>query len=119
MLKTAAWEMPDLEKVLKNLKTNKTRDPLGLINEIFKPGCMGEGMKQALLYLLNLSKSGQEFSEMMKLANITSIWKKRGSRTELSNDRGIFVLTVFRMIMDRVLYDEYYPSLEEICLPRI
>ena len=47
--KSEPWQMSDLEKVLKNLKTNKTRDALGLINEIFKPGCMGEGLKQVLV----------------------------------------------------------------------
>ena len=40
------WEMSDLDKVLKNLKTNKTRDSFGLINKIFKPGCIGDGLKQ-------------------------------------------------------------------------
>ena len=44
--KSVPWEMSELEKVLKNLKTNKTRDPVGLINEIFIPGVMGEGMKE-------------------------------------------------------------------------
>ena len=53
----------------------------------------------------------------MKLANITSLWKKKGSRSDLKNDRGIFVMTVFRMIMDRILYNEYFPSLEENMSP--
>ena len=69
--KSEPWQMSDLEKVLKNLKTNKTRDPLGLINEIFKPGCMGEGLKQVFLYLLNQWRSKVQLAEMMKLANIT------------------------------------------------
>ena len=48
-VKSEQWKMPEMEKVLKNLKTNKTRDPIGLINELFKPGCAGEGLKQAVL----------------------------------------------------------------------
>ena len=40
------WKMEDLEKVLKNLKSNKTRDPHGLINELFKPGVIGEDLKR-------------------------------------------------------------------------
>ena len=74
-------------------------------------------MKEAVLNLLNQSKSSHELSEVMQLANITSLWKKKGSRTDLSNDRGIFVLTVLRMIMDRTLYNEYYPSLVESMSP--
>ena len=115
--KSAPWQMTELDKVLKNLKNNKTRDPIGLINEIFKPGCIGEGLKQAVLSLLNQSKDCYELAEIMKMANITSIWKLKGSKMELSNDRGIFVLTVFRMIMDRILYNEYYPSLEKNMSP--
>ena len=115
--KSNPWEMSELEKVLKNLKTNKSRDPLGLINDIFKPGCMGEGLKQALLSLLNQCKSSGELAEMMKLANITSIWKKSGSRKSLKSERGIFVLSVFRMIMDRMLYNDYYPYLEDNMSP--
>ena len=44
--KSQPWKMADLDKVLKNLKTNKTRDQIGLINEIFKPGCMVVGGKR-------------------------------------------------------------------------
>ena len=36
---------------------------------------------------------------------------------QLSSDRGIFVLTTFRMIMDRMVYNDYYPSLEENMSP--
>ena len=49
----------------------------------------------------------------MRLANITSIYKLKNSRQHLENDRGIFVLTVIRMIMDRLLYNDLYPEIEE------
>ena len=35
--KSQNWKMEELTKVLKNLKNNKSRDPDGYINEIFKP----------------------------------------------------------------------------------
>ena len=43
--KSKLWTLADLEKVLKKLKTNKTRDPHGLINDIFKPGVIGQDLK--------------------------------------------------------------------------
>ena len=43
--KSRPWEVSDLDKVLKKLKNNKTRDPQGLINEIFKPGVIGMDLK--------------------------------------------------------------------------
>ena len=38
LVKTNPWSSTDLQKVLKVLKSNKSRDPHGLINELFKPG---------------------------------------------------------------------------------
>ena len=55
--KSRKWTMQDLDKVLKKLKTNKTRDPHGLINEIFKPGVVGCDLKEAILDLFNGVKS--------------------------------------------------------------
>ena len=51
------WTIEDINKVLKKLKSNKTRDPHGLINEIFKPGVVGEDLKLAMLSLFNSIKS--------------------------------------------------------------
>ena len=38
MNKSPPWTAADLHKVLSSLKNNKSRDPHGLINELFKPG---------------------------------------------------------------------------------
>ena len=78
---------------------------------------MGEGLKETLLNLLNQCKSNGQLPESMKLANITSFWKKTGSRKSLKSERGVFVLTIFRMLMDRMLYNDYYPSLEDNMSP--
>ena len=69
---------------------------------------MAEGLKQVLLDLLNQCKSKVELAEMIKLANITTIWKRKAYRMKLQNDIGIFVITIFRMN-----YDDYFPYLEE------
>ena len=39
--KTEEWDLKKLRKILLSLKKNKSRDPHGLINEIFKPGVGG------------------------------------------------------------------------------
>ena len=74
-LKTPRWTEDDLWKVLKKLKNNKTRDPMGLINEIFKPGVIGQDLFSALLALLNESKYENFIPLFMRLTNITSITK--------------------------------------------
>ena len=46
--KTYPWDMMDIEIVLNNMKNNKSRDPNGLVNELFKKETAGEDL---LIYL--------------------------------------------------------------------
>ena len=103
--------------MLKSLKNNQTRDPLGMVNELLKPGVMGQDLKKSLLLLMNGVKMNFIFPEFMKLANISSIFKNRGSRFSLANDRGIFILTVFKKVFDKLIYKEKYPEIEKTLEP--
>ena len=49
----AIWSMSYLEKSNKALKNNKASDPLGMINEIFQNGYIGQDLKNSLLMLFN------------------------------------------------------------------
>ena len=111
--KTMKWTLKDLRTVLKSLKNNKCRDPLGMVNEIFKPGVIGEKMELAILSLMNSVKEEVLMPYPLALANISSIYKRRGSKNCLENDRGIFSLGVLRQICDKLLYVDLYPELEE------
>ena len=91
--KTSNWTQSDLLKVLKKLKTNKATDPVGLINELFKPGVAGSDLFNSLLTLCNMVKSECKIPKFVELTNITSIFKNRGSKQDLDNDRGIFSVT--------------------------
>ena len=112
-LKSLPWTMRQLETVLKSLKNNKSRDPNGMLNELFKEGIIGSDLKIALLHLFNGIKSSQIIPEFMKLSNITSLYKNKGSRSDLENDRGIFILTVLRKILDKLLYNDNYDSIDQ------
>ena len=57
--KTKPWEMTDLEVVLKHLKKNKSRDPLGYANELFRPETAGDDLKLAILMMMNRIKQEQ------------------------------------------------------------
>ena len=111
--KSPPWKMNELEKVLKSLKNNKTRDPLGMINEIFKIGCAGDDLKLALIELLNGSKSNQLIPEFMDLSNITTLYKQKGSRLSLNSERGIFILTSLKRILDKLIYVDKYSDIDQ------
>ena len=110
--KTPAWTMKQLEVVLKNLKRKKSRDPLGLANEIFHPGVAGDDLKLAILKLMNKIKDEQIYPKCLELCNISSIWKRKGSRNDFDSYRGVFRLTVFRSILDRLIYNDEYEKID-------
>ena len=84
-----------------------------MMNEIFKQGCIGQDLKIALLSLINGIKANQYVPEFMNLADISSIFKNKGSRMDLKNDRGIFILTVIKKILDKVIYHDKYEDIDQ------
>ena len=108
---TLPWKMSQLESALSHLKNNKSRDPEGYINEIFKSELAGRNLKESLLLLCNKLKQGKLISNFMKVANITTVPKK-GSRLLLTNERGIFRVSVIRSILMRLIYDSKYPEID-------
>ena len=98
--------------MLQSLKNNKSRDPHSLINEIFKPGVIGSDLERSLLLLFNRVKKEFEFPEIMRWANIISIYKGKGDKSSLENDRGIFIMNIFRSIMMKLVYNEEYETLD-------
>ena len=47
--KTPDWTEYDMNDALKQLKNNKSRDPLGYSNELFRPENAGKDLKCAVL----------------------------------------------------------------------
>ena len=121
-LKTELWNIRNinlknirnnLDEVLKSLKNNKSMDPLGMVNELFKEGCIGTNLKKALRRLFNGVKIQELIPILMDLSNITTIYKKKGSRFDLNNDGGIFTLTVMKKILDKLIYVDSYSAIDE------
>ena len=106
------WTMKNLEDVLRSLKNNQARDPVGMVNELFKLENIGSKLKWAILDLMNCLKSNLFIPEKFQLSNITSIFKNKGSRLDLKNDRGIFILTTLRKILDKLTYNDKYLGIE-------
>ena len=87
--KSGCWDEDSLMKVLKSLKTKKTMDPVGLINELFKPPVAGRDVINSLLILSNKVRDEIEIPEFLELTDISSIYKNKGSKNDLNNDREI------------------------------
>ena len=105
--KSRDWTMDDIEEALKNLKNNKSADYEGYVNELFKLETIGQNLKQSLLIMFNKIKEKQLIPEFMNICNITTVPKK-GPKTELKNQRGIFRVPVIRYILMRLVYNMKY-----------
>ena len=98
---------------MKQLKSNKSRDPIGLTNELFKSKNIGSDLKRAILALMNQIKTQQKVPQNFKLCNITSLYKNKGSRKQFDNYRGIFRVTALRSILDKLIYNDEYPTIDK------
>ena len=111
--KTKPWTLAQLESVLKRLKKNKARDPIGWANELFKNGIAGQQLKLSLLHILNNMKEKNEIPEFIRMADVSTIYKGRGSKNDLENDRGVFIVTIIRSILMRLIYLDFYKLLDD------
>ena len=112
--KSDPWKKQDVLKVLSYLKAGKSRDPHGLINEIFKPGVGGRDFQLSFLNMANKIKDHIFIPKFMQYANIVSIYKGKGSKMDLDNDRGIFIVNIFRSILMKMVYNDKYETVDEI-----
>ena len=67
----------------------------------------------SILHMMNKIKENNKIPEFARLADITTIYKGKGSKSELINDRGIFIVSIIRSIIMRMIYLDYYPVLDK------
>ena len=94
------------------MKKEKARDPNGLVNEIFKEGVAGKDFKISLLDFFNKMKAENLAPDFIKMADVATIYKGKGEKNDLKNDRGIFLVTIYRSILMRLIYLDTYDLLD-------
>ena len=111
--KTPPWSICDVKNAIKDLNTGISKDPHGQPNEIFKEGVAGAGLIEAITKLMNLLKDNpEEYPECMDICNVTSIYKNKGDRNVFDAHRGVFRTTTLRNILDRLIYNDEYSTVD-------
>ena len=110
--KSKPWTLTNLEKAIKGLKKEKARDPNGLVNEIFKDGVAGKDFKLSLLSFFNRMKETNFIPDFVRMSDVATIYKGRGEKCNLQNDRGVFLVTVYRSLLMRLIYLDSYEELD-------
>ena len=100
-----------MDKVLAKMKKGKAADPTGLVNDLFIPDNIGHDLKLSILMMMNKIKKNFQEPEFMSLANVTSFWKGKGPRDDIESERGIFILSVLRMIKDKLIHNDISKNL--------
>ena len=108
--KSPPFEMKELEGVLKSLKTGKSKDPDNYIRELFRTETIGSDLKLSILMMMNKMKEQVAIPDALKRANITILHKK-DCKLDLKNWRGIFVSSVLRTILMKLLHERAYPKI--------
>jgi hypothetical protein len=66
----------------------------------------------SLLNIINRTKSEISIPQPFRLTKITSIYKQKGEKCDLQNDRGVHSVTKFRAIIDKLLYNDKYAEID-------
>ena len=84
--KSKPLTMEELEEALKALKKDKAQDHIGWANKLFKDGVAGHSLKISLLDFLNKMKTKNCIPEFVRMADVVTIYKNKGSKNELINE---------------------------------
>ena len=108
---TPDWEEKYVNYVITNLKKKKSCDPHWHSNEVNQ--CGGKDMLSAITKLMNNIKRQQSFPQSLQACNITGLFKNMGSKKGFNHYCGIFWVTVFRNILDRLIFEDEYSTTEK------
>ena len=97
-------------KVLNSLKKNKSADSDGFIYELFRPETIGSDLFSSLLMFCNNVKNQLIIPEFVTFTNITSIYKSKGEKNDIDNERGFGVSKV-RSIIEKLFYQDTYDTI--------
>ena len=109
---TPKWTVEQIRTICKSLKNNKAQDREGLIYELFKNGNCGNDVYTSLTKMFNGIKTSLLIPTFLQSMSITRIWKHKGSRHQLSNERGLFCLSKVRSCLDKLLYNDVYDDID-------
>ena len=111
--KSDNWTDEQIMKMCKSLKNGKARDEMGFIYELFKPPYAGKDVYQSIRKMFNEIKHQLQIPIFFEKMSITSIYKNKGSLSELSNDRGIFNVAKLRSMLDKQIYSDVYSVIDK------
>ena len=75
-------------------------------------GVAGNNLKVSVLALFNRIKLENHFSGFIRKADIATIYKGKGEKCNLTNDRRIFIVSIFRGLLMKLIYLDIYDIID-------
>ena len=66
-----------------------------------------------ILSLFNRIKLENFFPEFMRRSDVSTIYKGKGKKSDLNNDRGIFIVSIFRSLLMKLIYQDIYDVIDK------
>jgi len=108
----AALSLEEVNRAVHVLKNNKASGADGLPPELFKAG--GDTLAKALLHVLLSCWDAGQIPSNLKDANIITLYKNKGDRSDCNNYRGISLLSLAGKILARVILPRLQTLAERI-----
>ena len=72
----------------------------------------GDDLVEAITKLMNEIKRQGKVPELLQSANISSFYKGKGPRNDMENERGVFRIVILRYILDKLIYNDEYKTID-------
>ena len=112
--KSPPFTRKELLEVIKEMVSGKACGPDGIPPEIFIFG--GEALLKILLEIINIIKTNGEIPSQWNEVDITTLYKNKGNRKDLKNQRGIFLTVVAYKLFERLVKKRTKDHLKNINL---
>ena len=73
----------------------------------------GRDLKLSMLKMFNLTKGLNIYPSILQPSNISSIYKNKGRKDDLTSDRGVFNVVKLRSILDKLSYNDNYTTIDQ------
>ena len=104
----------EVRAATKAMKSNEVPGPDGIPAEIWKSSeALAEQMHKLLAHIWEKEDVPQQFKD----ANVVTIWKRKGSKSDCNNYRGISLLSITGKILGKVLLKNLTTTIIEPVLP--
>ena len=95
------FSLDEVKQAVGELKLGRSAAPTGMVREIFER--CGDGLLYSLVEMVNTIKASKNLPSDWNKVWIRTLKKKKGTFRKLDNHRGIFLVPIFSIIIEKLL----------------